>query len=121
MNDILLVHTSAMLYQLYKHQCEEIWISEVDLDFFSELEDRTGGIFSAEKVFHRVPVDMKLPKYLFEKYKDREVELHSIIAFCEMVLYLKNNKSDDRQVFLAYRNKEINRILKLNGIEGFKF
>ena len=123
MNDIILIHTSAMLYQLYKHQCERIWVSEADEEFFSDLEERTGGLFSVEQVYcEEYVTDIVLPGNMFQAYTKLEKdELKSIVSFCKMALYLKINKKQNQQVFLAHRNSLIRKILKLNGIDGFKF
>lgn len=94
-----------------------------DAEFFAELEDRTGGVFSIEHIFYEEKsVDIVLPQNFFEDYtKERKGELSSVISFCKMVLYVKKNKKQNVEVFLAHRNWFIKEILKLNGIDGFKF
>ena len=118
MNNIILVHTSVTLNQLKQYQAEDIIVSKVDSPFFFQLEKRTDGNFSIDGIFEQEKNEnfvTELPSNFFYKYNPSVAK--SIIDYCEMVINIKLREDDSHKVILLFNNNDINKILKLNGLE----
>lgn len=121
MGDVVLFHPSATLHQIYKYQCENIYVTKNDVGMFSMLEDRTGGVFSinevldADKLEHFVT---KFPSDFFFKYSEEERE--SIVSYCDVLINLKMSEDGSRKIIPAFHSTTIAEILRLNGLEDFR-
>ncbi len=113
MNEIVLVHPSARLDQMYKHQCKRLWVTETDQKVFEELENRTGGVFTIDKVCSVPEIDIEIPDL-----KSDGEEMQSILDFCKVAIFL--HRECKQTIYLACKDIDIYRILKINGISKLK-
>lgn len=121
MDDVVLFHPSATLYQIHKYQCENIYVTKNDAAIFSMLEDRTGGVFSIDEVLDADEAEhfvTKFPSDFFFKYSEEERE--SIVSYCEVLINLKMKEDGSRKIIPAFHNNTIAEILRLNGLENFR-
>lgn len=121
MDDIVLFHQSATLYQIHKYQCENIYVTKNDAAVFSRIEDRTGGVFSVDEVLDADKAEQfvtKFPSDFFFRYSEEERE--SIVNYCNLLINLMMEEDGNRKIIPAFCNSTIAEILRLNGLENFR-
>lgn len=106
---IFLIHKSATIKQVSENQYGYIVVTSTDAEYMELIKpDR---IVDSEMAIEFVD---QLPRDFEKKYYEKERA--SIIEFCEMVISFTLNAEEGEQIVPVYANKDIDEILRMNGL-----